>query len=75
MQTLVVTGAAGFIGGYIVREALASGYKVIGIDNLSKYGNVDGKFIKDKNFNLIRGLEARAEKYGMTPLPKQEGEN
>ena len=55
MQTLVVTGAAGFIGGYIVREALASGYKVIGIDNLSKYGNVDGKFIKDKNFNLIIG--------------------
>jgi len=32
-------------------------------------------YLKDKNFNLIRGLEARAEKYGMTPLPKQEGEN
>jgi nucleoside-diphosphate-sugar epimerase len=52
METLVVTGAAGFIGGYIVREALASGYKVIGIDNLSKYGEVDSKFIKDKNLRI-----------------------
>ena len=49
METIVVTGAAGFIGGYIVREALASGYKVIGIDNLSKYGEVDSKFIKDSS--------------------------
>lgn len=55
MQTLVVTGAAGFIGGYIVREALASGYKVIGVDNLSKYGDLDSNFVKDKNFDLVIG--------------------
>ena len=32
-------------------------------------------YLKDKNLNLIRSLEARAEKYGLTPIPKQEGEN
>lgn len=33
MKTVVVTGSQGFIGGYLVRELLEQGYKVIGIDN------------------------------------------
>jgi nucleoside-diphosphate-sugar epimerase len=32
-QTIVITGAAGFIGGYLVEEALSQGFKVVGIDN------------------------------------------
>ena len=36
--TVVVTGSAGFIGGYVVEELLARGYSVVGVDNLSKYG-------------------------------------
>lgn len=35
---VLVTGASGFLGGYVVEELLARGYTVVGLDNLSKYG-------------------------------------
>ncbi|WP_327322124.1 NAD(P)-dependent oxidoreductase [Streptomyces sp. NBC_01210] len=35
---VLVTGAAGFLGGYVVEELLARGYTVVGLDNHSKYG-------------------------------------
>ena len=40
MKTVLVTGSEGFIGGYIVKNLLDKGYKVIGIDNLTKYGEI-----------------------------------
>ena len=33
MSRVMVTGAAGFIGGYIVEELLGRGYDVVGLDN------------------------------------------
>jgi UDP-glucose 4-epimerase len=39
---VLVSGSAGFIGGYVVEELLRRGYKVVGIDNYSKYGKVEG---------------------------------
>lgn len=40
METVLVSGSAGFIGGYVVEELLAQGYAVKGVDNFSKYGRV-----------------------------------
>jgi nucleoside-diphosphate-sugar epimerase len=52
---LVVTGAGGFIGGYIIEEALARGYEVVGIDNLSKYGYVTRSFEGVKGYKFFKG--------------------
>jgi len=36
-QTILVTGSAGFIGFYLVKQLLKLGHRVIGIDNLNDY--------------------------------------
>jgi dTDP-glucose 4,6-dehydratase len=41
VQTLLVTGGAGFIGGNFVLEAVASGKRVVNLDALTYAGNVD----------------------------------
>ena len=35
---VLVTGSAGFIGGYLVEELLDAGHEVVGVDNSQKYG-------------------------------------
>ena len=47
-KTVLVTGSEGFIGGYIVKNLLDKGYKVIGIDNLTKYGEIRNHSDNDK---------------------------
>jgi nucleoside-diphosphate-sugar epimerase len=55
MEKVLVTGSAGFIGGYIVAELLEQGYSVIGLDNLSKYGRVSRSFDGHSNYRLVIG--------------------
>ena len=38
MEQILVSGSAGFIGGYVVEELLKRGYAVIGLDNFSNTG-------------------------------------
>ncbi len=38
LMRVLVTGAAGFINGYLVPELLDAGHEVVGLDNFSKYG-------------------------------------
>ena len=52
---LVITGSAGFIGGYMVQEALDKGYRVTGLDNFSKYGSPVRSFDSHPNYKLVVG--------------------
>ncbi len=52
---VLVTGSAGFIGGYIVEELLSRGWEVIGIDNLSKYGPVSHAYDTNPRFQFVQG--------------------
>lgn len=55
MKNVVVTGSAGFIGGYLVEELLRTGYSVTGVDNFSKYGPVTRSYDSDPNYRLVPG--------------------
>ena len=50
-----MTGAAGFICGYLVPDLLQAGHSVIGIDNFSKYGPVVKSYDNDPGYRLVEG--------------------
>jgi UDP-glucose 4-epimerase len=52
---VLVTGAAGFICGYLVAELLQAGHEVVGVDNFSKYGPVLRSFDTDPRYRLVEG--------------------
>ncbi len=52
---VLVTGANGFIAGYLIEDLLAQGYTVVGLDNFSKYGRVGKSFDKNPNYKLVQG--------------------
>ncbi len=52
---ILVTGAAGFIMGYLVPELLAGGHEVIGLDNFSKYGPVKRSYDDHEFYRLVEG--------------------
>ena len=54
-MNVLVTGSAGFIGGYVVQELIDKGHNVIGIDNLSKYGDVTRSFDSALNYEFVNG--------------------
>jgi UDP-glucose 4-epimerase len=53
MSTVLISGSAGFIGGYVVQELLKAGHTVIGVDNHSKYGRVTRSYDDDPNYRLV----------------------
>ncbi len=52
---ILVTGAAGFIAGYLISELLDAGYKVTGLDNFSKYGRVEKSYESHPHYRLAEG--------------------
>ena len=55
MQKVLVSGSAGFIGGYVVEELLRRGYAVVGVDNFSKYGKVRKSYDEHPDYRLVEG--------------------
>jgi UDP-glucose 4-epimerase len=55
MEQVLITGSAGFIGGYVVEELLKRGYSVIGVDNFSKYGKVAKSYDNHPHYRLVEG--------------------
>src|SRR5437868_2712686 len=55
MEQVLVSGSAGFIGGYVVEELLSRGYAVVGLDNFSKYGKVKKSYDDHPNYRLVEG--------------------
>ena len=52
---VLVTGASGFINGYLVPELLAAGHTVVGVDNLSKYGPVAKSYDGHERYRFVEG--------------------
>jgi UDP-glucose 4-epimerase len=55
MTNVLVTGSAGFIGGYVVKELLDRGHHVIGVDNYSKYGPVSRSYDRLPAYRFVEG--------------------
>ena len=53
---ILVTGAAGFINGYLVPELLDAGHEVIGLDDFSKYGRLTKSYDTTRATDLWRGM-------------------
>ena len=55
MQTILITGTAGFIGFHMARRCLESGYRVIGIDNVNAYYDPQ---IKEDRLQVLQSWDA-----------------
>ena len=55
MPKVLITGSAGFIGGYLVEALLERGYEVVGIDNYSKYGKVTKSYDDHERYTFVEG--------------------
>ncbi len=55
MEKVLVSGSAGFIGGYLVSELLGRGYAVTGVDNFTKYGRVRRSYDGHPGYTLVAG--------------------
>ena len=52
---ILVTGAAGFINGYLVPELLDAGHEVVGLDDFSKYGRLVKSYDEHPRYRFVEG--------------------
>jgi|SRR6266566_73361 nucleoside-diphosphate-sugar epimerase len=52
---VLVTGAAGFICGYLIREFLQADYDIIGLDNFCKYGPLKKSYDGHPRYTFVQG--------------------
>ena len=58
---VLVTGASGFIAGYLIADLLDAGHDVVGLDNFSKYGRVEKSYDRNPRYRLVEGDAKNAE--------------
>jgi UDP-glucuronate 4-epimerase len=51
--TILVTGAAGFIGFHLSRRLASEGYQVLGVDNMNEYYDVN---LKRSRLQILKSL-------------------
>jgi UDP-glucose 4-epimerase len=52
---ILITGAAGFINGYLVPELLEAGHQVVGLDDFSKYGRLAKSYDDHPRYRFVEG--------------------
>jgi UDP-glucose 4-epimerase len=52
---VLVTGAAGFICGYLIKEFLQADYDIIGLDNFCKYGPLKKSYDGHPRYTFVQG--------------------
>ncbi len=52
---VLISGAAGFICGYLLQELLEQGYEVVGLDNFSKYGRSEKSYDRHPCYRFVEG--------------------
>jgi nucleoside-diphosphate-sugar epimerase len=52
---ILVTGAKGFIAGYLIEELLAHDWEVVGLDNFSKYGELEKSYDSHPRYTFVHG--------------------
>jgi len=53
-QTILVTGAAGFIGFFLTQRLIAAGHRVVGIDNMNSYYDIE---LKNARLAVLQKLQ------------------
>jgi UDP-glucose 4-epimerase len=58
---VLVTGASGFVSGYLIPELLELGHEVVGLDNHSKYGRLEKSYDRHPRYRLVEGDAKRID--------------
>ncbi len=58
-KQILVTGAAGFIGFHLARKLLSLGYKVVGIDNINKYYDINLKYNRLNELGIDKSVAGK----------------
>ncbi len=66
MSSILITGAAGFIGYHLSKTLLDSGHRVIGLDAMTDYYDVS---LKEARLDQLRGFDEFVEITGMVEEP------
>ena len=71
-QTILVTGAAGFIGFHLCERLLKEGHRVVGLDNINDYYNVDLKYARLKELGIHRSAAEQFDSVAASTIYGEE---